>query len=260
MSEQSVGETVYDLTESQKDLVRWIVGKVRAGHLGEEFHIAWTNRGPLWVAADSGQLGDAPEITKGRLDALEQNGLLRIDRHEQTRTTGSSRNPQLRTSETSRRCILTAKIFEAVDQDFAQPDSSFVRHLTPLADISNLDVEIRNRCLPILGAGAADPRLWDSAVRTAGVILEERLREVGGITDVNRVGRDLVNDVFGKNGSLAAKFQSSSEREGYRDLYAGIVGAFRNPSAHALLDPTPEDSGAYLVFLSLLLGKLETLR
>ena len=57
-----------------------------------------------------------------------------------------------------------------------------------------------------MGAGSADPMLWDSAVRTSGVILEERLRDVGGITAPDRVGRDLVNDVFGTNGTLAAKF------------------------------------------------------
>jgi hypothetical protein len=37
------------------------------------------------------------------------------------------------------------------------------------------------------------------------------------------------------------------EREGYRDLYAGALGAFRNPSAHRLIDPTPHDGGVYLV-------------
>ena len=89
--------------------------------------------------------------------------------------------------------------------------------------------ELKHRCLPILGAGAADPKLWDSAVRTAGVILEERLRGVGMIKDPQAVGRDLVNKVFGKVGTLASKFANDAERESHRDLYAGVVGAFRNP-------------------------------
>jgi hypothetical protein len=67
--------------------------------------------------------------------------------------------------------------------------------------------------------------LWDSAVRTADVILEERLRSTGGIASES-VGRDLVNKVFGKSGTLAKKFDTESEREGYRDLFAGIVGPF----------------------------------
>jgi hypothetical protein len=69
-----------------------------------------------------------------------------------------------------------------------------------------------------------------------------------------------VNDVFGTNGTLASKFTVASEREGYRDLYAGIVGAYRNPFAHRLIDPSPEEGGAFIVFVNLLLKKLEALR
>jgi hypothetical protein len=102
--------------------------------------------------------------------------------------------------------------------------------------------------------------MWDSAIRTAGVILEERLRDVGGISNSNRVGQVLVNDVFSQNGTLASKFSVDAERQGYRDMYAGITGAFRNPSAHRLVDPTPEEGGAFIVFVNLLLKKLEDLR
>jgi Protein of unknown function (Hypoth_ymh) len=143
---------------------------------------------------------------------------------------------------------------------FSAPDTSFVRHVTPLADLTNFDDTLKRRCLPMLGAGGADPTLWDSAVRTAGVVLEDRLRDVGKILDPNIVGRDLVNRIFGQSGTLANKFTSSAERDGYRDLFAGVVGVIRNPSAHRLIDPTPEDGGATLVFVNLLLKKLELLR
>jgi hypothetical protein len=92
------------------------------------------------------------------------------------------------------------------------------------------------------------------------VILEERLRDVGRIADLPAVGRDLVNKVFGKNGSLAGKFEHDAEREGYRDLYARVVGAFRNPSAHRLVDPAPHEGGAYIVFVNVLLTMLNDLR
>jgi len=92
-----------------------------------------------------------------------------------------------------------------------------------------------------------------------GVILEERLRSIGGIGGES-VGRDLVNKVFGKNGVLAEQFDSESEREGYRDLFAGIVGAFRNPSGHRLVDPNPHEGGAYILFVNLLLSHLERLK
>lgn len=110
------------------------------------------------------------------------------------------------------------------------------------------------------GGRGHDPVVWDMAVRMAGVVLEERLRDVGGITNSGRVGRELVNDVFGKNGSLADRFELEAERVGYRDLYAGVVGAFRNPYAHRFVDPSPEEGGAFVMFVNLMLKKLENLR
>ena len=111
-----------------------------------------------------------------------------------------------------------------------------------------------------MSAGSTDPRLWDSAFRTAVVILEERLRNVGQVSDHSRIGRDLVNDVFGKQGTLSSKFSIDAERQGYRDLFAGCVGVFRNRYAHRLIDPKPEDGGAFIVFVNLLLKMLEDLR
>lgn len=91
------------------------------------------------------------------------------------------------------------------------------------------------------------------------MVLEERIRRAAGITDPNRTGRDLVNDVFGDKGTMARLFESSSERSGYRDLYAGVVGVFRNRYAHRLVDPAPEDGGALIIFVNLLLKMTEDL-
>ena len=184
-------------------------------------------------------------VTQGALDALATNSLLLVRERSDAFNT--------------RNCTLTGEAYKAVDTNFDAPDTSFMQHLTPLADVTHLDAELKQRCLPILGAGAADPKLWDSAVRTAGVILEERLRSISGVTDPQAIGRDLVNRVFGKSGALSASFTHDSEREGYRDLYAGVVGALRNPSAHRLIDPTPHEGGAFIVFVNLLLKKLEDL-
>ncbi len=58
---------------------------------------------------------------------------------------------------------------------------------------------------------------------------------------------------------MADHFESASERDGYRDLYAGVVGVFRNRYAHRLVDPTPEDGGALIVFVNLLLKMTDDL-
>lgn len=91
------------------------------------------------------------------------------------------------------------------------------------------------------------------------MVLEERIRRAAGIADPGRTGRDLVNDVFGGKGTLAGRFESESERNGYRDLYTGVVGVFRNRYAHRLVDPTPEDGGALIVFVNLLLKMTDDL-
>ncbi|MGI9174298.1 MAG: TIGR02391 family protein [Rhodothermales bacterium] len=226
---------MYNLTDKQKDLLRWLVEHVK----DEEFYVHWSEGKVAKMFGVNTE--DPPEITKGALDVFAGSKLIQADL-------------------ASGRYTLLGKAYEAVDSGFSAPDTSFVRHLTPLADVTNLDSEIKQRCLPILGAGSEDPTLWDSATRTVGVILEERLREVGGISDSKRVGRDLVNDVLGNKGTLASKFTIDSERIGYRDLYAGIVGAFRNPSAHRVIDPSPEEGGAFIVFVNLLLKRLEDLR
>src|SRR6266436_1753844 len=215
---------MYNLTPSQQALLRSIVEKVKTKQIPEEFTFAWDDRGAFLHYEGAESFSPMPGVTKGAVDALAANHLL----HIRTEPGGDPFGMKF--------CTLTGKAYEAVDSNFAAPDTSFVRHLTPLADITAFDAELKGRCLPILGAGAADPKLWDSAVRTAGVILEERLRDVGMITDPHVIGQDLVNKVFGKTGTLVGKLARNAERESYRDLYAGVVGAFRNPSAHRLVD------------------------
>jgi hypothetical protein len=238
---------MYNLTDKQKELVSALVDLVRQKEINETFTVSRDRQGGVWVHKPGKNTGFRFSNTETQaFDALARVHLLVVEIVE-------ARFGLLT-------CTLTGEAYAAVDSNFAAPDTSFVKQLTPLADITNLDASLKSRCLPILGAGAADPALWDSAVRTAGVILEERLREIGQINDNNVIGRELVNKVFGEKGSLATKFVIPGEREGYRDLFAGIVGVFRNPSAHRLIDPTPEEGGATIVFVNLLLKKLEALR
>jgi hypothetical protein len=244
---------VYNLTPGQKNLLRWMVSEVRANDLDEEFTVIWVLTGQHCINGFRGDTANSPDITRSALDALKREGLIDCAVNQKQKSNGTI-------IETSRRCSVTGKGYEAIDTDFAAPDMSFIRHLDPLAEVSGLDDEIVKRCLPALGAGASDPANWDSAVRTCGVLFEERLRKVGRIADSSCIGRDLVNATLGEKGTLAGKFANGSERMGYRDLFAGIVGAFRNPSAHRIVDPSPADGGAFIAFVNMLLRKLEKLR
>ncbi len=236
----------YNLTDGQKDLLRKLVQEVRAGHLSEEFWVHWISDTPLGIFAE--YEGEHPPVTKGALDALTASDLMLSELHFEPH------------GESSRKCTLMDNAFAAVDSDFDAPDTSFTTQLTPLADVTDLDDELKERCLPTLGAGSANHKMWDNAVRTALVVLEQRLRDVGGISDMGRSGQGLVNDVFSARGTMAGAFSEEQEREGYRNLYAGIFSVVRNRYAHRLVDPTPEDGGAFIVFINLLLKMLDELR
>lgn len=233
----------YNLTDSQKELLRAIVRAVRGGDIEEEFVIAWADDGPIINEAVQDKLSFLDNLTGGKLDALVRAGLI----HTSQRDYFTSVN-------------LLGNAYDAVDRDFDSPDTSFIQYLTPLADTTNLDSELNKRVVKLLPAGPSDRTVWDSAVRTSAVILEERLRDVGKIPDPNAHGQGLVSQVFSKTGPLSGKFTVDAERQSYRDLYAGVVGLVRNPSAHRLIDPTPEEGGVLIVLVNLLLTKLEALR
>lgn len=222
----------YDLTEPQKDLISRLVEAVRKGELPEEFLVAWSKDGAHLL---NYRPPDPPELTRGAVESLEEEGLIK---------TSQQKN--------SIRIVLKGKAFEAVDSNFDAPDTSYLTQLTPLADTTSLDSELAER-LQALGVGGSDPKVWDAGVRSATVLLEQRIRAVTGISDRTRTGARLVNDVFGSSGALAHTFDSDSEKEAYRNLYAGVVGVFRNDYGHRFVDPSPEDGGALIVFINLLL-------
>ncbi len=235
----------YNLTEQQKQLLKNIIASIKEGTFGEELRLISSMK-KVSLSSPQTKKGwnySYSESPKSNLDVLVHEQLIICTRNDPSES----------------RYVVTQKAYEAVDSNFNEPDTSFLKHITPLTDVSNLDNELKQRCLPILGAGSSDPTLWDSAVRTAGVILEERLRQKGSINDPNITGKGLVNKIFSKTGTLASEFTIDSERQGYRDLYAGIIGAYRNPSAHRLIDPTPEEGGAFIIFVDLLLKKLDNL-
>lgn len=243
--------TEYNLTNKQKQAMQWIIKEIKESRIQESFKFGHNYGRTIFSQYDYDSC-ENPKLkiqetndylNPGIIDALSKAQLISYDK----------------SSPTSYEVTVLGKAYDAVESNFNEPDTSFIKYITPLADIRNLDNELKTRCLTIVSVGVSDPKQWDSAVRTAGVILEERLQEKGSISDRNITGQSLVNKIFSKNGTLASKFTVDSERQGYRDLYAGIIGAYRNPFAHRLIDPTPEEGGAFIMFVNLLLKKLDTL-
>ncbi|MBD2088313.1 hypothetical protein H6F67_00285 [Microcoleus sp. FACHB-1515] len=229
-----------NLTETQKSLLQWLVEQVRAGLLNEEeIWFAWSFDGTSLV----GYEGNLPEVKTTTLDALQSHGCLSCDRSQQHQY----------------KCALTGRAYEAVDSHFGAPNVSALPHLIPLTEIQHLDSELWDRCRFSLSAGGADPKAWDKAVRTATVVLEERLRTLGKTEAINpdATGEGLVNLIFaGKNPVMSNKLDDK-QRKAYRDLYAGVMTVFRNPYAHRIIDPSPEVGGAIIVFIDLLLKTLD---
>jgi hypothetical protein len=58
----------YNLIESQKDLVRWLVQEVRAKRLSEGFWVYWVSEGGGFIGEYEG--GKHHSIAQGALDAL----------------------------------------------------------------------------------------------------------------------------------------------------------------------------------------------
>jgi hypothetical protein len=147
---------------------------------------------------------------------------------------------------------------KAADFDLSAPNLSAVPHLIPLTEVEHLDSELWERCRFSLSSGGDDPKAWDKAVRTATVVLEERLRKLGETEAINpdATGEGIVNMVFGKNSILSGKLDDR-QREAYRNLYAGMMAVFRNRYAHRIVDPSPEIGGAIIVFIDLLLKTLD---
>ena len=112
----------YNLTESQKDLVRWLVQEVRAERLSDEFWVYWVSERGGFIGEYEG--GDKHHsLTQGALDALTISGLIHSERHFESH------------GESSRRCVLLGKAFEAIDSNFGARDMSTVKEPSPRVDV-----------------------------------------------------------------------------------------------------------------------------
>lgn len=130
-----------------------------------------------------------------------------------------------------------------------------------IIDISSLyniisDNDLKQRCSDLLSATAA----FDRAINQATQILENRIREKSKLKDEGLVGKKLIDKAINSdpNESVLIISQDKSEHEGIAHICRGIVGAFRNPTHHHLLDHyTREDALRLCGFIDQLLAIIE---
>lgn len=114
-----------------------------------------------------------------------------------------------------------------IESSIANPTTFFA---TILQSVFRYDEKSKRDILTLFASG-----FFSSAVLEVLKLLEDDIRRLSGIED--KYGVDLVNQVFcvrdpkiclnaGKNRS------EKSERDGFKDIFAGFIKAFRNPTAH----------------------------
>lgn len=117
---------------------------------------------------------------------------------------------------------------------------------------AGLDEELLRRCGHLIHLGA-----FDEAVRSAFVLLEERLRRAVG--QEGMTGTQLANFAFNTTkGPLSERLSHSpGEKEGLRELYAGAFKLFRNPTAHGVVEYSAAEGKAIIGLVDLLLGLIK---
>jgi uncharacterized protein (TIGR02391 family) len=117
---------------------------------------------------------------------------------------------------------------------------------------AGLDEELVRRCGPLIHMAK-----FDEAVRSAFVLLEERLRSM--IDGEGMTGTRLANTAFNPvNGPLAQQLgHTGAEREGLRELYSGAFKLFRNPTAHSVVGYSAAEGKAIIGLVDLMLKMLE---
>lgn len=117
---QNEGIVSVDLTDDQKELIRWFAHEIGIGRLAKEFYVVWTFESDGTLSKTDFTGDNHPPITKPALDALEKAGLLicTLSMRRTISTATKYRKPKYRQRETHRRCALTRNAYEAVVSNF----------------------------------------------------------------------------------------------------------------------------------------------
>jgi hypothetical protein len=163
---------MYNLTDNQKKLAKWLVKNVKEGNLDEEFKIelrpanfktreeldklfAINSLSPDMEVELLTYRGTKPDyqnihMTQASLQALVNNDLLRSHVLQEAKNSESKNifegSPVTFTTMPLNEVVrysLTGSIYKAVDDDFNSLDTSFVDYLTPLANPSDFDEALK---------------------------------------------------------------------------------------------------------------------
>ena len=120
-------------------------------------------------------------------------------------------------------------------------------------DSSVLDDELVERSVSQYESGH-----YQSAVQSAFIILEERVRDRGGFGR-NIHGSDLMTESFTPDGGPLSFGETGSEQQGVMFLYRGAMQSLRNPASHRFIEEVDEDYARDVIHtVNLLLRLMET--
>jgi uncharacterized protein (TIGR02391 family) len=99
------------------------------------------------------------------------------------------------------------------------------------------------------------------AVFNSFKVVEEAVREAGGYSPAD-IGKDLMRKAFDpEKGKLTDSTQPKAEREARAHLFAGAIGAYKNPHSHRTVNLTaPREAEEQVLLASHLLGIVDTRR
>lgn len=94
---------------------------------------------------------------------------------------------------------------------------------------------------------------YDVAIFQAFREVEVAVRHAGGFSEMD-LGVPLMNEAFkAKVGPLADNTETDPEQLAVRNIFAGAIGYYKNPSSHRNVPFTPEEAVQLLIFASHLL-------
>ena len=139
----------------------------------------------------------------------------------------------------------TIELLDIVDELFQSRDEE------PVLDVKHPD--LRNDAVPEYIDGH-----YQSSVRTAFRVLEQRIREEGDFPQ-DSVGMGMAQDAFSPDDGPLTFADVGAEQRGWMFLYAGGFGALRNPPSHRNEDSIDQHRAMEtLHFVDLLLNVLES--